>query len=408
MAKRSPRLQFTEEERQNPALAKPIRKADKASDKLEKAEANIPKKTVKKKERTTDPTTGKTVVRLHFEEIEKKPPSKLQYAARDAPLNTLSAQFHREMRNSDDNAGTSAADASVSAVETVYHVGEAVQYSHKMKPYRTAAHAEHRADRANLNASQKEVQQQYGNSNPYSKYQQKKAIKQEYAKAKRTSQDTAQASEIASKAVKTAAEKSKQAVKFVRKNKKYFVILGAIALLLMVFMNMISSCSVLLQGAAGSLGMTTYTSTEEDMREVEAAYSAMETALQEKLDNYEILSPGYDEYHITGTVLGHDPFVLTSILSAVYGEYTPEEVEMFLHTIFSLQYRLTETVRRETRYRIVNGERVPYLYTICTITLTCTPMEELAESLLTEEQYELYEIYMTTSGNNSDLFEPVS
>lgn len=407
MAKRSPRLQFTEDERQNPVLKKAIKKADNVADKLEKAEAKIPKKTITKKERTTDPTTGKTVVRLHFEENEKKPPSKLQYAARDAPLTMLSAQFHRQMRDSDDSAATSAADASVSVAETAYHVGEAVQYSHKMKPYRTAAHAENRADKANLNALQKEAQQ-YGNRNPYSKYQQKKALKQEYAKAKRASSNTANASEIAAKAAKTAAEKSKQAVEFVSKNKKYVIILGAIALLLMVFMNMISSCSVLLQGAAGSLGMTTYTSTEEDMREVEAAYVVMETALQEKLDNYEILSSGYDEYHITGTVLGHDPFVLTSILTAVYGEYTPEDVEMFLHTIFSLQYRLTETVRRETRYRIVNGERVPYLYTICTITLTCTPMEELAESLLTEEQYELYEIYMTTSGNNSDLFEPVS
>lgn len=404
MAKRSPRLQFTEEERQNPALTKPIKKADKAADKLKRAEVKIPKKTVKKKERTTDPNTGKTAVRLHFEETEKKPLSKLQYAARDAPLNTLSFQFHREMRDADDNIGTAAADVSVSAAETVYHVGEAVQYSHKMKPYRTAAHAEYRADKANLSALQKEAQQQSGTTNPYSRYQQKKAIKQEYAKAKRASSNTANASEIASRAVKTAAEKTRQAGEFVCKNKKYFIVLGAIALLLMVLMNMISSCSVLLQGAAGSLGMTTYTSTEEDMREVEAAYSVMETDLQERMDNYETLYPGYDEYHITGSVLGHDPYVLTSILTAVYGEYTPEDAEMFLHTIFSLQYRLTETVRRETRYRIVDGERIPYLYTICTVTLTCTPMEDLAESLLTDEQYELYEVYMTTSGNNPDLF----
>ena len=71
MAKRTPRLQFTEEEWQNPELAKPIKKAEKAADKLEKAEANIPKKTVKTKERTIDPNTGKTVVRLHFEKTER-------------------------------------------------------------------------------------------------------------------------------------------------------------------------------------------------------------------------------------------------------------------------------------------------------------------------------------------------
>ena len=97
MRKRSPRLQFTEEERQNPELAKPIKKAEKAADKLEKAEANIPKKTVKMKERTTDPKTEKTLVRLHFEETERKPPSRLQYAARDMPLTAVTSGFHREM-----------------------------------------------------------------------------------------------------------------------------------------------------------------------------------------------------------------------------------------------------------------------------------------------------------------------
>ena len=405
MAKRSPRLQFTEEERQNPKLAKPIKKAEKAAGKLEKAEANIPKKTVKTKERATDPNTGKTVVRLHFEETEKKPPSKLQYAAKDMPLTAVTSGFHREMRDADDNAETSVAEASVSATEAIYHTGEAVQYSHKLKPYRTVTQAEHRADKANLNALQKEAQQQFGTSNPYSKYQQKKAIKQEYAKAKRTSADTAKASEIASKAAKTAAEKTRQAIAYVTNHKGTVIVLGCILGLLLVFMNMVSSCSILLQGVAGSFGMTTYTSTEEDMRETESVYTALETELQEKLDNYEDLYPGYDEYRINGEVIGHDPFVLASILTAVYGEYTSRDTEMFLHTIFSLQYRLTETVRRETRYRYVDGERVPYRYEICTVTLTCTPMEELAESLLTDKQYEMYEIYMTTSGNNPELFD---
>lgn len=49
MSKRSPRLQFTDEERTAPELEKVIRKADKAADKVDKAEAKIPKKTVKKK-----------------------------------------------------------------------------------------------------------------------------------------------------------------------------------------------------------------------------------------------------------------------------------------------------------------------------------------------------------------------
>lgn len=327
--------------------------------------------------------------RLHFEDSVKKKPSRLKHCAADIPQDVFAMQFHREMRESDDDAGTSAADASITAAETMYHAGKEIQYSRKLKQYRTAVEAETNAN----------------TGTPAAKYQQKKAIKQEYAKAKRTSSDTAKASEIASKAAKTAAEKTRQAIAYVTGHKGTVIVLSCILGLLLVFMNMVSSCSVLLQGAAGSLGMTTYTSTEEDMRETESAYAAMETELQEKLDNYEDLYPGYDEYRINGEVIGHDPYVLASILTAVYGDYTPEDTEMFLHTIFSLQYRLTETVRRETRYRYVDGERVPYRYDICTVTLTCTPMEELAESLLTEEQYELYEIYMTTSGNNPELFD---
>jgi hypothetical protein len=48
MSKRSPRLRFTDAERTAPELKKPIKKADKAVDKLEKAEAKIPQKKVKK------------------------------------------------------------------------------------------------------------------------------------------------------------------------------------------------------------------------------------------------------------------------------------------------------------------------------------------------------------------------
>ena len=68
MAKRAPRLQFTEEERASPELAPAIQKADKQIKKLEKAEAKVPKKEVK--QRVVD-SNGKITTRLSFE--EKKP-----------------------------------------------------------------------------------------------------------------------------------------------------------------------------------------------------------------------------------------------------------------------------------------------------------------------------------------------
>ena len=61
---KEPRLRFTDEERADPALEKPIRKADKAAAKADKAQAKIPKKTVKTRETVVDPATGKKTVRL--------------------------------------------------------------------------------------------------------------------------------------------------------------------------------------------------------------------------------------------------------------------------------------------------------------------------------------------------------
>ena len=399
MAKRSPRLQFSEEERKNPKLKKAVKKSDKSADKLDRAEKKIPKSKISHE--------------------EKKQPSKLVH---DVPMNLLSIQFHREMSESDENSAVEAVNSGVAAAETLHHMSR----HRKLKPYRAAHKAEHQADKANLNALQKEVGQQSSNTNAYSRWQQKKAIKQEYAKAKRTSENTAKASEIASKAAAAAAEKTQKAIEYVRKNWKAILIVIALAALLMIVMSIISSCSLMFQGIFGSVGGTTYQSKPEDMVDAESAYKDMESDLQYKLDNYESLYPGCDEYHITGSVLGHDPYVLTSILSAIYGEYTLSEVQNMLETIFNLQYVLTESVTTETRYRTETrtgyrrvydpdtGEtylvpytyttEVPYDYTICTVTLTCTPMEDLANVLLTDEQKKLYEVYLEAKGNYPNLF----
>lgn len=410
MSKRSPRLQFSEEEQQNPQLNKAVRKAKKASDKLDKAEAKIPKNKISHN--------------------EKKPPSKLVH---DAPLNLLSTQiqretqFHSEMQESDDNSAIEAVNSGVSTAETLHHVSQ----HRKLQPYRTAHKAEVQSDKANLNALQKEVRQSAPNASAYSRWQQRKAIRQEYAAAKyaaakRTSENTAKASEIASKAVSKATSKAKHGARLVQKNWKALLIVLALAALLMIVMSIISSCTMMFQGIFGSVGATTYPSEPEDMVDVESAYKEMESELQHKLDNYESLYPGYDEYHITGTVLDHDSYVLTSILSAIYGEYTLSDVQAMLDTIFDMQYQLTENIVTETRYRTETrtgyrqvydpdtGEtylvqytytiEAPYDYTICTVALNCTPMEDLVDVLLTDEQKKLYEVYLETKGNYPTLF----
>lgn len=361
MPKRNIRLEFTAEERRNPSLKKLIRKAEKAAEKLDKVQAKLPTK-----------INGQ----------EKKPPSKLVHITADTPIDVLATQFHREAKESD-NTAAEAVDAGIGALQTVHEVS----YHKKLKPYRAAVRAEKKADAANLSALGKETQE----ITKSSRMQQKRYIKREYMKAKRSSENTAKASEIAARAAADTAEKAKQAVEFVRTHPKGVVITLAIILFLLIFTSLVSSCSVMLEGMLGGVGASTYQSEEEDMLEAEEAYRSMEEELQYTLDNYKFLYSGYDEYRITGEVSGHDPYVLTSILSAMYGKYTIEDVHDMLERIFSLQYLLEERVRRG----------------VCTVKLTVKPLEDIAKSILTDEQYERYKLYMETKGNYPELFDSI-
>lgn len=268
MAKRAPRLQFTEEERASPELAPAIQKADKKIKKLEKAEAKIPKKEVKQRVVDSD---GKITTRLSFE--EKKPPSKLSHAAKvsgDAVLHGV----HREVRQSNDgdNAGVDAANTLTEDAESAYQVGRNIHRAHELKPYRKAHRAEKKADKANVKALNQEFAQQNEgfSSNPYSRWQQKRAIKREYAAAKagRGTANTVKASEITKKAAEKSAEVGKKAGEFVARHKKGFLIVGLIAAVFLLFTNLFSSCSLMFQGASSSIAASTYPSQDEDIRDV--------------------------------------------------------------------------------------------------------------------------------------------
>ena len=109
MPKKEPRLQFTDEERMDPELGKSVKKVEKAAVKADKAQAKIPVQKKPKSELKADPTSGRMHVKLGSEETQKKPPSKLSVAAKDAPGTVLRGQIHREIRESEeDNVGVEA------------------------------------------------------------------------------------------------------------------------------------------------------------------------------------------------------------------------------------------------------------------------------------------------------------
>ena len=419
--KREPRLQFTDADLAEPKLEKPIKRVKKAAAKADKAQAKIPKKTVVKKERGFDPATGKVKTQLRFEEVDKKkPPSKLTHAVRDAPANFVLSQVHREVRQSeDDNVGVEAAHKVEQAVESGGRLVQSAHRAHQLKPYRAAIRAEKKLERANLDALQKKAEIDSPTSNPVSKWQQKQAIKKQYAAAKhnQAAQTTAKAAENTAKAAKKAAEKAEKAGKYVWEHRRGFAIAAAILLMLAFLLNGLSSCSVIMDGVGSGIAASTYPSQDADMLGAEAQYCEMEAELQRYLDTYES-THDYDEYHFDLDTIEHDPYVLISIITALHqGEWTLDEVQGTLQMLFDRQYILTEDVVVETRYRTetdtwtdadgnthTDTYQVPYDYYICTVTLVNFNLSHVPVYIMSEEQLGMYATYMATLGNRPDLF----
>lgn len=426
---RESRLQFTDKERLDPVMGKAVQKAEKAADKAEKAQAKIPTQKVIKPELIADNSNGKIKVKLHFEDTEKKPPSQLKVT--DAPAAAVRRQLRREIRESeDDNVGVEAADHAADTVDSSAHVLQEGYRSAQLQPYRAAARAEKQLEKANLHALQKKAEVEHPTSSPLSRWRQKQTIKRQYA-AQKAGRSTVEGS---TRVAKEAVKKSEQAAIFVTRHRKGFAAVLGILLILAFLLNAVSSCSMMVEGIGAGIAAGSYAAADDDIVGAEAAYCGMEQALQRQLDRYE-QTHDYDAYHYELDDIGHDPYVLTAILSAMHpGEWTLQEVMGTLDMLFDKQYILTETVESETRYRTatVTGERhardpvtgaylydqwgdpimeeyayetqVPYTYRKCTVKLENFDLSHVPVYVMNEETLGRYAIYMATLGNRPDLF----
>ena len=402
--RKEPRLHFTDEERSDPALEKPIRKADRAAAKADRAQAKIPKKQVRQK--TVDPKTGKVTTKLVLED-KKKPPSKLSHAVRDAPGDAALGKLHKEIRETEqDNVGVESAHKSEETAETGVRLVREGYRSHKLKPYRKAAQAEQKLEKANVNALYQKSLRENPQlaSNPISRWQQKQAIKKECAAAKRAG-NTANTVKKTGKAAKTVKEKAQQAGAFIMRHKKGFLLVGAIFLLICLLLNTMSSCSMMAQSIGSAISGSTYPSDDPELVAVEADYAARETALQAEIDNIESSHPGYDEYRYDLDMIGHDPHELAAFLSAVLQGYTQSSAQSELERVFSAQYTLTLTEEIQIRtYTDEDGDTHEYEYRILHVKLESRPISSLATELLTPEQLEMYQVYRQTLGNKPLIF----
>ena len=362
--------------------------------------------------------------RLYFDKVEKAPPQ-LKPNPASRPIQEAGLYLHGKIHEVEhENVGVEGGHKGEELAER--QAGRMIRsgvHRHKLKPYRAAAKAERKSIAANAEfVYQKSMRNNpelaQVAKNPVSRFWQKQHIKREYAKAARAAGQTAQGAASTAKttaaAAKKAAEKSRQAASFAARHWKGALIVGGVGLMLLLVMGGLQSCTAMFGSTGTGLAATSYLSEDSDMLGAEAAYAALEADLQHELDNYESLHPGYDEYRFDLDEIKHDPYVLTSILSALHnGVFTLGEVQGDLAMLFEKQYILTQTIETETRYRTetrTDSEgntytvEVPYTYYICNVKLENFDLSHLPIYILTEEQMGFYAAYMQTLGNRPDLF----
>lgn len=435
----SSRLQFSEEERADPALQKYIRRSERAADKLDAAKAAIPTRKAPVKQRAFDETTGSFKTAIRFERVEKVPNGKLRHTPLSRPLQEIGLAAHGEVHKAEqDNVGVEAGHRAEELGEhSALYAGSKVREAalhHRTEPWRDAAKAEKEAIRANgeyLYRKAVRDDPSLSSSNPVSRYLHKRRIQREVARQFRQTQDAAHTARGFAARAKEAAQ---TAVSFARSHSNLLLPVLGVGLILVMLMGGVSSCSMMAGSGVSSVLSTSYLSEDADILAAEAAYCAMEAELQEYLDTYRS-THSYDEYHFTLDTIEHDPYVLISILSTLHdGVFTIEEVRSDLEMLLEKQYILTETVETETRYRTeikteerpkrdpITGEIlydkygnpileeyeyeevVPYTYSICIVELENFNLSHVPVYILSEEALSMYATYMGTLGNREDLF----
>ena len=210
----------------------------------------------------------------------------------------------------------------------------------------------------------------------------------------------------------------------------FLVSIAAIMIVVLIVSGSLTSCSALGSLINNTTLASSFTAEDADIRQVEADYIALETELQKKVDHVKRDHPGYDEYNFTLAEISHNPFELAALLTVLYENYTPAQVQSMLQTIFDYQYKLTfeEIVETRTRIETRTGHKwvsdgevdgvstghmesyeyeveVEYEYYILNTTLTNNGIIAAVNGLnLTQEQMERYRLLLEMRGNKPEIF----
>ncbi|MDO5396330.1 MAG: NlpC/P60 family protein [bacterium] len=384
-------------------------KADKLKNKAENAKNKLPHKRKIKKERVYDEQKKKAKTRLKFEK-EIKPQSDIYHrspvknAAGIAGMTVLNKAHSKVGEHENENTGVEAAHKTEQKAESLLRFGNRkgrmIIQNRKNAPYKKAARLQFRAEKAEAKAFVQKTladNPDFKKKSALRKFLQKKQIKKKYQQAKRAEQSAKQAK----RAAKTTKDVTVYIVEFIKRHKKVFGVILAIALIIAWIATTISSCAVMGTTGFNSIMVSSYFAEDADIYAAENYYKDLESGLQSEINNIERDYGGYDEYNYDLAQIGHNPYELISYLTALYMDFTFNDVKQPLDDLFEQQYILTLTSQTETRTDDEGNEKE---YKILNVTLVNKNITMLANTNFTDDQRELYGIYLESKGNRDYLF----
>ena len=376
-------------------------------------------------------------VRTPTPEIKKSAYKKKLYRKRTMSEVKRSLEYGKDLADKFDDDGKGADESTVDlAVDTAVTAGSrmaeyARNYSNKLKSDTETSKVK------NSERMRPETDKKQGTATSESKKLQKEKIKRDYAKA--ANRNAKSAGKKVGKAGKKAAEETESAVsaalqkigEFIAEHPVGALITALVIVILLVFMCTLNSCGMVFGGVSGGSVSATYTAEDADIRGAEADYKAKEAALQTKMNNYQSLYPGYDEYRSDFGSISHDAWHLASVLTVIHQDFARADVQGTLTSLFNAQYSFTVTTVSETRYRterrtgytlvydydedgVAIGShyepytyyvQVPYTYTILTAKMVNNGLDNVINNLgLSADDLELYEYLNQTKGEKAHLF----
>lgn len=348
--------------------------------------------------------TGKADISESAEAIKKR--KKLQKQGRkkiysDAAVSrTIHSQVDKA--NEDNNAGGD-------AVNSVTELAEDLGYAAKMKELKSSGKGGYfdkihgRTETKNVKPESKEVQK-----NLMKKEIQRNAFK---AQAKETANASYSITKrFTDKAEDMAGRIAEMIKEFAEEHPLGLIIALIVLIVVLVMSGTLTSCSMMAGGTNNMLVGTSYTADDSDILAAEADYKELEADLQDQIDNIEDDYPDYDEYNYDLAEIGHNPFELAALLTVLYEDYTEEEAQEILETIFEAQYELEIEEVVETRTRTVtddegNESEEEYDYYILNVKLTNEGIRAALDEVgLTVDQIRRYEVIVEMKGNKPDIF----